>query len=91
MHPFDIKTACSQSTRRGHIHREMLTHYLLGPNGPVYYIAGPSGMVTAMTDLLKSSGVNEDDMRTEEFGDCKKQGLAQNDPGTAINFSDSAL
>jgi len=54
-----------------HITREMLTRYLLGLNGPVYYIAGPSGMVTGMTDLLVSSGVSPDDMRTEEFGDYK--------------------
>jgi ferredoxin-NADP reductase len=56
---------------KGHINREMLTRYLLGLNGPVYYIAGPSGMVTGMTDLLVSSGVSPDDMRTEEFGDYK--------------------
>jgi ferredoxin-NADP reductase len=56
---------------KGHITREMLTRYLLGLNGPVYYIAGPSGMVTGMTDLLVSSGVSPDDMRTEEFGDYK--------------------
>jgi ferredoxin-NADP reductase len=54
---------------KGHITREMLTRYLLGLNGPVYYIAGPSGMVTGMTDLLVSSGVSLDDMRTEDFGD----------------------
>jgi ferredoxin-NADP reductase len=56
---------------KGHITCEMLTHYLLGLNGPVYYTAGPSGMVTGMTDLLVSSGVSPDDMRTEEFGDYK--------------------
>jgi hypothetical protein len=26
-------------------------------------------MVTAMTDVLHSSGISDDDMRTEEFGD----------------------
>jgi ferredoxin-NADP reductase len=56
---------------KGHINREMLTRYLLGLNGPIYYIAGPSGMVTAMTDLLNSLGVSQDDVRTEEFGDYK--------------------
>jgi ferredoxin-NADP reductase len=54
---------------KGHINREMLTRYLLGLKGPVYYIAGPSGMVTAMTNLLNSSGVDDDDIKTEEFGD----------------------
>jgi hypothetical protein len=28
-------------------------------------------MVTAMTNLLRSSDVSDDDMRTEEFGDYK--------------------
>lgn len=56
---------------KGHINREMLTRYLLWLKGPVYYIAGPSGMVTGMTDLLASLGVSPDDTRTEEFGDYK--------------------
>ena len=54
---------------KGHINHEMLSRCLAGPSRPVFYIAGPSGMVTAMSDLLHSSGVSEDDMRTEEFGD----------------------
>jgi ferredoxin-NADP reductase len=58
---------------KGHINREMLTRYVLGLKGPIYYIAGPSGMVTAMTDMLNASGVSDDDMRTEEFGDYKLQ------------------
>jgi ferredoxin-NADP reductase len=53
---------------KGHINREMLKRYLLGLQGPVYYIAGPSGMVTAMTELLHSLAVSDDDIKTEEFG-----------------------
>ena len=49
----------------------MLSRYLVGLNRPIFYIAGPSGMVTAMTDLLRSLDVNDDDIRTEEFGDYK--------------------
>jgi ferredoxin-NADP reductase len=76
---------------KGHINREMLTRYLLGLNGPIYYIAGPSGMVSAMTDLLTSSGVSDDDIMTEEFGDYKLyQNSAQSDQGTGNNRSDSA-
>jgi len=77
---------------KGHINRQMLTRYLLGLNGPIYYIAGPSGMVTAMTDLLTSSGVSDDDMRTEEFGDYKLyQDPVQSDQRAGTNPSDSAL
>jgi ferredoxin-NADP reductase len=56
---------------KGHIDRGMLTRYLRGLKGPVYYIAGPSGMVTAMTEMLNASGVNENDIKVEEFGDYK--------------------
>jgi hypothetical protein len=34
-------------------------------------MAGPSGMVTAMTNLLNASVVSDDDVKTEEFGDYK--------------------
>jgi ferredoxin-NADP reductase len=54
---------------KGHVNRDMLRRYLMSLNGPIYYVAGPSRMVTAMTDLLNSSGVSDDDIRTEEFGD----------------------
>jgi len=55
----------------GHINRQMLSRYLTGLNRPVFYIAGPSGMVSAMTDVLRSMNVSDDDIRTEEFGDYK--------------------
>jgi len=53
----------------GRVDREMLSRYLTGLNRPIFYIAGPSGMVTAMTNLLCSLDVSDDDIRTEEFGD----------------------
>jgi len=61
----------------GPIDFNLLRRYLHGLNGPVYYIAGPSGMVTAMTALLQSSGVSEDDVKTEEFGDYKVDPLTK--------------
>src|SRR4029077_3551533 len=77
---------------KGHINREMLSRYLLGLNGPIYYIAGPSGMVTAMSDLLTSSGVSDDNVKTEEFGDYKLyQDPTQSDPRTGADPSDSPL
>jgi len=74
---------------KGHINHEMLKRYLLGLKGPVYYIAGPSGMVTAMTSLLNSCGVSEDDMKTEEFGDYKLyENAEQSGQPTADRHSD---
>jgi ferredoxin-NADP reductase len=34
---------------------------------PIFYIAGPPAMVTRMRKMLMASGVDEDDIRTEEF------------------------
>ena len=56
----------------GHIDRGLLTRYVRGLDGPMYYVAGPSGMVGAMTTLLHGSGVSDDDIKTEEFGDYKR-------------------
>jgi len=56
----------------GPIDHGLLTRYLRSLHGPVYYAAGPSGMVAAMTSLLHSAGVSDDDIKTEEFGDYKQ-------------------
>ena len=54
---------------KGRIDGAMLKRYLPTLNGPIYYTAGPSGMVRAMNDLLSSLGVSPDDTKTEEFGE----------------------
>lgn len=51
----------------GVINKEMLLRYVPQPVGPIYYIAGPPAMVTAIRKMLVSAGVDEDDVRTEEF------------------------
>ena len=35
--------------------------------GPIYYIAGPPQMVVGIRSVLTNSGVDDDDIRTEEF------------------------
>jgi ferredoxin-NADP reductase len=52
---------------RGHIDAAMLGRHLDGVCNPIFYIAGPSGMVQASRAMLAASGVDEDDIRTEEF------------------------
>lgn len=34
---------------------------------PIYYLAGPPGMVEAMRQTLNDAGINDDDIRSEEF------------------------
>ncbi len=49
------------------IDKEMLSRHLAVLQGPIYYIAGPPAMVAAMRQTLLSAGVEEDDIRAEEF------------------------
>ena len=49
------------------IDKEMLSRHLTVLQGPIYYIAGPPTMVAAMRQTLVGAGVEEDDIRAEEF------------------------
>lgn len=51
----------------GFIDKAMLDRYLQGAASPIYYTAGPASMVKAMQSLLNQSGVDDDDIRVEEF------------------------
>lgn len=51
----------------GLIDQAMLNRHLPDIREPVYYLAGPSGMVTAMRRLLGEVGVMPVDIRSEEF------------------------
>jgi len=45
----------------------MIARHLTDLTGPIYYLCGPGGMVKAMRGLLNDAGVDDDDIRTEEF------------------------
>jgi len=49
------------------IDKEMLSRHLAVLQGPIYYIAGPPPMVAAMRQTLVSAGIEEDDIRAEDF------------------------
>ena len=51
----------------GRIDKAMLTKYVQDLTAPIYYLCGPAGLVTAMRSVLNSAGVDDDDIRTEEF------------------------
>ena len=51
----------------GYITNEMLRKWVRDLNGPIYYAAGPPGMVAAMREMLTASGIGDNDIRTEEF------------------------
>jgi ferredoxin-NADP reductase len=53
--------------KTGRISSEMLRTHVGTLRGPIYYIAGPPTMVAAARRTLSEVGVDEDDIRTEEF------------------------
>ena len=53
--------------KTGMINKEMLARYLKDASPPIYYIAGPPGMVKGLHTMINESGVDEGDIRTEEF------------------------
>jgi ferredoxin-NADP reductase len=52
---------------RGHVDASMLARHLGGISNAIYYLTGPPGMVNGLRTMLVDSGVDEDDIRTEEF------------------------
>ena len=62
----DNSTAAWQG-ERGFIDVEMLDRYLKTTSSPIYYIAGPPIMVNALHTMLQKAGIDDDDIRTEEF------------------------
>lgn len=51
----------------GYITKSMLLKYINDLTLPIYYIVGPGAMVHAMREIMNEAGVNDDNIRTEEF------------------------
>jgi ferredoxin-NADP reductase len=65
-------TAAAGSTRpwtgeTGYINAEKLARFVGDLKAPIYYIAGPAGMVNALRAALAAAGVDEAAIRAEEF------------------------
>jgi ferredoxin-NADP reductase len=61
------KSSHSWAGERGVINPQMLAKYLRGVASPVYYVTGPPPMVKAMHTMLVDTGVDDDNIRIEEF------------------------
>ena len=61
------KSHQSWNGETGLINQEMLGRHLKGAASPIYYIAGPPAMVKGLHEMLNKAGMNDDDIRAEEF------------------------
>jgi len=57
----------SWSGETGYIDRSMIEKYVPNFLNAIYYISGPVAMAATMRKLLNEVGVNEDNIKTEEF------------------------
>jgi len=51
----------------GLIDKEMLLRYVKDAVSPIYYVAGPPEMVKALHTAINEAGVDDDDIRLEDF------------------------
>jgi ferredoxin-NADP reductase len=58
---------CSWPGETGVIGAQLLAKYLRGVVSPIYYITGPPTMVKAIHGMLTDTGVDDDNIRIEEF------------------------
>ena len=51
----------------GYFTKEMMQKYVDDLSLPIYYISGPPSMVTSIRKTLNEAGIDDDNIRTEEF------------------------
>lgn len=63
-----VYTAAKEADHEtGYIDAAMVKKYVPDMTLPIFYLAGPAGMVAAMRKILVEAGANEDNIKTEEF------------------------
>ncbi len=65
--PIMTQADASWTGEKDHISKEMLAKYLPDIHAPIYYLCGPMGMVQTLRKTLVDAGINEDNIRTEDF------------------------
>lgn len=63
----DLRLLARMTDQDGILDEEAIRRFAGDAAAPVYYLAGPPGMVDAMSAVLKRLGITDDDVRSEEF------------------------
>lgn len=61
------KSSRPWSGERGFIDDKIVRKHVADPSAGISYLAGPPAMVAAMRQMLTAAGLDEDNIRTEEF------------------------
>ncbi len=63
----DIDGSKDWKGETGYVTKEMLKKYIGDLSEAIYYISGPPAMVTSIRKTLNEAGIDDDNIRTEEF------------------------
>jgi ferredoxin-NADP reductase len=58
---------CPWDRQTGVIDGPLIKRVVAGLPAPIYYVAGPPGLVEAMRQALNGAGIDDDDIRSEDF------------------------
>lgn len=61
------KSSNSWRGESGHINEALLKRVVSDLSAPIYYVVGPPSMTEAIRQLLNRTGINDDDIRSEDF------------------------
>ncbi|MDX9833796.1 MAG: FAD-dependent oxidoreductase [Desulfobulbus sp.] len=61
------KSTQSWNGETARMNEALLAKYLTEVQSPIYYVVGPPDMVSGVHETLNKAGVDDDDIRTEEF------------------------
>lgn len=61
------KSAAPWQGETSQITEALLRKNVAGLHQPIFYVAGPPGLVAAMREVLNRIGIDDDDIRSEEF------------------------
>lgn len=61
------KTKTQWHGETGRVSIELLSKWIPDLKVPLYFVAGPAGMVTSVRRMLVDAGISEEDIRAEEF------------------------
>jgi ferredoxin-NADP reductase len=63
----DVDRSKDWKGETGFFTKEMLQKHIGDLSQPIYYISGPEAMVTSIRKTLNDAGIDDDNIRTEEF------------------------
>jgi ferredoxin-NADP reductase len=63
----EVQSTLSWKGETERISPALIERHIPKADSPIFYVAGPPGLVASMKEALTKAGVDEDDVRSEDF------------------------